>query len=627
MCGIVGLFQLDGAQVDASELRALNGAMVHRGPDDEGHFIDRDIGLAMRRLSIIDLGHGKQPMVSPNGNFVIVFNGECYNFRQLRTELKALGYSFKTDCDTEVVVTGFEHWGPAVLDRMIGMWGLAIFNRRDRELFLARDRLGKKQLYYSNDGKRFTFGSEMALPISTAEARRLRLAALPEFLTYGYVGGQDTAIAGVRLLPEGHWAKVTATGGIKISPYWHLAGIAPQRNVSEQAAANQAYQLIVDAVRQRLVSDVPVSVMLSSGLDSSTIAYVLAKELGVSLCAFSIGYTDSQFDEARAAGDFASVMGMPWKHSIISARDVARDFPEIVSHGSSLQSNTAQIVYFYVNRLIHETGFKVALNGSGGDELFAGYTTYRAATLFKAYRHLPRGGRIVLRSLAELLPTSFAPVSFDYMLKKFSACPHDSPLKAHGFWRTIFSEAELKELLAPVANVDVAFSRLYDEAFQELGVIDASVNSLLKADVKAWLTPMLPWVDNMSMAHSVELRLPFLDHRLVEFALSLPPKCLFRGWKLKRVMKDFLVGKLPDSVLYRRKRGTHLPLSRWLNAELAELKRHYLSAPVLNRLGLFDMKVVDRLMREHKDRQADHTFKLWNLMVFSAWSERFSVSI
>jgi asparagine synthase (glutamine-hydrolysing) len=627
MCGILGIFQFGGAEVDPVELRRLNGGMVHRGPDDEGYFVDRGIGLAMRRLSILDLGHGKQPMVSANGNFVIVFNGECYNFRRLRAELEAFGYSFKTDSDTEVVVTGFEHWGAAVLDRMIGMWGLAIYDRNRRELFLARDRLGKKQLYYRNDGKRFAFGSEMALPMSATDARALRLPALPEFLTYGYVGGPDTAIAGVRLLPEGHWAKVTAAGDLEIVPYWKLADIPLRGNVDERTAADQAYELIVDAVRHRLVSDVPVSVMLSSGLDSSTIAYVLARELGAPLCAFSVGYTDSQFDESRDAGRFASAMGMPWKQSIVSGSDVARDFPKIVSHGSSLQSNTAQIVYFYVNRMIHDAGFKVALNGSGGDELFAGYTTYRAATLFKAYRHVPAAGRRLLHGMAGLLPPTFARVSFEYMLKKFAACPYDSTLKAHGYWRTMFSEPELNGLLAPIATREGCYTRLYDDAFRELGVRDGSINSLLKADLKAWLTPMLPWVDNISMAHSVELRLPFLDHRLVEFALSLPAGALFRGWRLKRVMKRFLAPKLPASVRYRRKRGTHLPLGRWLNSELDELKRHYLSPTVLNRLGLFNMNAVDRWMREHQEKRADHTFKLWNLMVFSAWVERFGVTV
>lgn len=628
MCGIVGIFDFGGQPVDVEELRSLNSAMVYRGPDDEGYFVDGPAGLAMRRLSIIDLDSGRQPMTSPDGNFVIVFNGECYNFRQIRSELQALGYPFHTECDTEVVVTGFQHWGPAVLDRMIGMWGLAIFDRRKRELFLARDRLGKKQIYYRKEGGRFAFGSEMVLPMLGSSApRKLRLAALPEFLTYGYVGGPETAVAGISLLPEGHWARISATGEIEIKPYWRLADIRPRNGAGEREVAEAAYDLIVDSVRHRLVSDVPVSVMLSSGLDSSTIAYVLARELGASLCTFSVGYTDSDFDESSDAGAFARAMGMPWKREIIHGSDVARDFDEIIAHGSSLQSNTAQIVYYYVNRMIHDAGFKVALNGSGGDELFAGYTTYQAATLFKAYRLVPGPLRHAISRLANRLPPTLGRVSLEYVVKKFSAVPYDSTQKAHGYWRSMFSSAELEELLSPAARFDVsAYTRLYDEAFRDLAASDSSINTLLKADLKAWLGPMLPWVDNISMAHSVELRLPFLDHRLVEFALSLPPKKLFRGWKLKRIMKRFLADRLPEEVRTRRKRGTHLPVGRWLNSELDQVKKYYLSAPILNALGLFNMPAVERLLAEHQEQRSDHTFKIWNLMVFSAWSQRYGIS-
>ncbi len=627
MCGIVGIFKFSGDFSEAGELQSLNRAMIHRGPDEQGSFSEGRIGLAMRRLSIIDLAGGHQPMESSDRRFVIIFNGECYNYQNVRQELEGLGRRFSTHSDTEVVLVGYQQWGAAVLDRLVGMWGLAIYDRASRELFLARDRLGKKQIYYSLDQDRLVFGSEMGVVMMARKENKLRLEALPEFLNYSYVGGYETAIEGVRLLPEGHWAKISEDGRMTLRAYWNLTDLPAQMD-GEEEAAEAAYAMIVDAVRLRLTADVPVSVMLSSGLDSSTIAYVLAKELGAPLHAFSIGFDDGDFDEATDAGQFARAMDLPWSKSIVTGAQVAADFATIIRHGSSLQANTAQIVYFYTNQLIRQGNYKVALNGSGGDELFAGYPTYRATQFYSRYGRLPAGVRAGVSALAERLPVSQGRVSFDYAAKKFAACPYPDPRRAHGYWRTIFSTAELDQLLAPeVRAARGADTRIYDAAFQELGGTDVAINTLLRADLKAWLTPMLPWTDNMSMAHGVELRFPFLDHRLVQYALGLPPSTLFRGWRLKRVMKRFLKGRLPDRVLHRKKRGTHVPLGRWLNRELKDLAGHYLDQRTLNRNGLFNQVFVDRLRREHASLAADHTFKLWNLISYSAWREAFRVGI
>ena len=628
MCGIVGILRWTGAPVAEAEIRRLTDAMVYRGPDDEGVFVDGAVGLGMRRLSIIDLSGSRQPMSTADGRLTIVFNGEIYNFRDVRAELEALGHRFATNGDTEVILTGYRQWGPGVLDRLNGMWGLAIWDRERRELFLARDRLGKKQIYYTIAEGQIVFGSEMATPLMAGSQRRLRLDRLAEFLTYSYVAGADTAVDDIHLLPEAHWAIVAADGSIRLNEYWSYAvpDGKPMPPTSDRAA-EEAYALLIDAVRLRLVSDVPVSVMLSSGLDSSSLAYVLARELDAPLRTFSLGYDDAGFDESIDAGAFARRLGMNWQRQVITGADVAAAFPGIVEHGSSLQSNTAQIVYYFVNRMIHEAGFKVALNGSGGDELFAGYPTYRADMMFHAYRRAPVAAKSALRRWIQSRRPSLGRVSYGYALRKFTECPYDSPLRAHAYWRTIFSEPELRGLLSPSAAAAMSsFTRGYDAAYADLGISEPGIMGSLKADMRAWLIPMQPWVDNMSMAHSIELRLPYLDHRLVHRAYSLPAAFQFRGWKLKRLMKRYLKGRLPPDVLHRRKRGTHLPVGRWLNGELAPICDHYLGESVIGRTGLFDTARILNLVDDHRGLRADNTFKLWTLITLSAWMERYGIS-
>lgn len=627
MCGILGIIKWErGSSVTESELSKLNDTIYHRGPDDGGVFTDGRVGLAMRRLSIIDISSGHQPITSPDGDFVIVFNGEIYNYREIKLALTALGHAFRTNSDTEVILHGYKQWGADVFSRMNGMWGFAIYDKKKGEVFLSRDRLGKKQIYYAANDGYFVFGSEMKIPMMYApENRKIRLSALPEFLAYGYIGGPATAMENVKLLPAGSWVKVSLDGKMSEGQFWNPIRLLSGSSLvkSENDAAEMSYELLKDAVKIRLVSDVPLSVMLSSGLDSSSCAYILAKELKAPLKTFTLGYSDVDFDESEDAGELARKLDMPWERSIIAGADVAGAFPQFISHCDSLQANTAQLVYYFTCKMIHGAGFKVAVNGSGGDELFAGYKTYQANTIFSYYRRLPSFSKTALRSLARMLPPTLGRVSFDYMIKKFTECPYDDPLKAHSYWRTMFSPEEMAELFNPeVMRLSPSFTRIYDEAFGEIGSLSGSINGVLLADLKAWLIPMLPWVDNISMAHSVELRLPFLDYRLVELALSMPEKFLFSGWKLKKIMRRFLEKRLPPETLRRPKRGTHLPVSRWLNGELKDLVGYHLSSERLNKDGLFNMGYVRRILDEHQRLRADNTFKIWNLVVFSAWAER-----
>ena len=607
MCGIVGIVRFDGQAVDRQALTELNASIAHRGPDDDGLWVDGPVGLAMRRLSIIDLSTGHQPMWCPAKRFVIVFNGEVYNYREIRRCLESLGHIFRTNSDTEVILLGYREWGPRVLDRMVGMWGLAIYDTQRRELFLARDRLGKKQIYYGVTSRFLVFGSEMAVPILfSAEFRRLNKDAVPEFLRHGYIGRGREVLEKVSDLPAGHWALVDLNGRITQQEYWSVQTQSTEPvPATEEQAAETCYALIVEAVRARLVADVPISVMLSSGLDSSTLAYALARELQAPLHAFSLGFDDLAFDESHDAGRFAGQLGLPWHHRVVSGNQVAVDFRRMLDHMSSLQSNTAQIVYFYVNEMIREAGYKVALNGSGGDELFAGYPTYRATRFYEYYRHLPSKVRMLLHRAADQLPVNFGRVSFDYRLKKFTELVSSETHAAHGYWRTMFSKSELRLALRRDAFPAVdSHTDLYERTFALIGTRSANVVSLLKADMLAWLQPMLPWTDNMSMAHGVELRLPMLDHRLASYVYALPDRFLFRGFGLKRLMKKMVSGKLPRDVVFRKKRGTHLPVSKWLNRELAPIANAFLSPETVRSTALFEEKEVTRLLEEHRQVSA-----------------------
>ncbi len=627
MCGIVGILRWDRRPVSEQEISALNACMRHRGPDEEGVYVEGGVGMGMCRLAIIDIEGGHQPMRSADESLVIVFNGEIYNYRELQNDLKSRGWTFRTRSDTETVLVGYQCYGPSVLQHLNGMFAFAIHDRKSGRTFLARDRFGEKQIYYATGQSHLVFGSEMKVPMRYGEGlRQLNLTALPEYLNYQYVGGEETAVQGISLLPAGSFMEVTSTGVAQTSQYWSLPSALVDSTAvsSEDEAAEMAYMLLRESVKSRLVADVPVSVMLSSGLDSSALAYILGADLGVSLRCFSLGVLDKTYDESRDAGRLAAAYGFPWEQSVITGSDVADFFDDYLEHNDSLQANTGQLVYYALASRIHEAGYKVTLNGNGGDELFAGYPTYQADVAFRIYRKLPATLRRGLYGAARKLPPMMGRISFDYKIRKFCECTYtDDPLLAHGSWRTIFSREVLSELLSgespDLADCTLA---LYRRAYEKLAGRNLSCfKKTVLADMDAWLTAMQPWEDNVTMAHSVEMRLPFLDHELARRVLSLPDGYLFRGWKLKRLMRRFLASRLPPKVVRRRKRGTHLPVGKWLNSELKPLCDHYLSARVLNRLGLFSMSTVQRLLAEHRTGKRDNAFSLWTLLVFSAWLE------
>lgn len=625
MCGIAGIIRWDSMGADLAEISRLNDTMSYRGPDDDGIYLSDNVALAMSRLSIIDIHGGHQPLTSEDGIYTIVYNGEAYNYKSIKQELISSGAMFLTGSDTEVVLKGYIEWGAGILSKLNGMFAFAIYNQQKRTLFMARDRMGEKQIYYTMTNNYFVFGSEMKIPMIYDKGhRKLREDLLPEFLSYQYIGGPDTAVEGISLMPEACWVEIDCDkpSRLNFNSYWSLSLTDNTDVDSENLAAEIAYKSIVDSVKIRLTSDVPVSLMLSSGLDSNTLAYILSHELSSPLECFSLGFSDADFDETQDAGLLAKELAFPFHKHMISGKEVAEHFESYMEHNSSLQANTAQLIYYLVNKNIHDAGFKVTLNGNGGDEIFAGYPTYQATCLYNYYRCFPWPLKKAAQGLANLVPPSFGRVSWDYKLKKFCACELQQTMRAHGFWRTVYSPEMIAKLLnkKEICSVTTIYDKFFNSLSGTLNKVDIKV--LMYSDLKAWLIPMLPWVDNVSMAHSVEMRLPFLDHLLVEKIFSFPSHMIYRNLKLKILMRRFLKNKVSKEIISRPKRGTHLPISRWLNTELKPLASHYLNPSVLNKNRLFDMKTVESMFEEHGRLERDNTFPLWNLIIFSAWQEK-----
>lgn len=629
MCGIVGIFNFNDKPVQPDDVKKLNSLISHRGPDETGYFFDKNYGCGISRLSVIDLAGGTQPISGINGNLVIVYNGELYNYKEIRGMLGNYGYSFRTASDTEVILVAYQEWGENCLSHFNGIFAFAIYDTVKKELFIARDRIGIKQLYYTLDGNCIVFGSELKIPLNyPGNKRRLNPTVLSDYLCYGYINYAETAIDDISILKPGYWLRVKNDGKLESKPYWKIPEGAQGQTGPVKEVADELYYLLVDAVKKQLVADVDVCVMLSSGLDSSTLAYILKEELHVPMKAFTIGVKDPEFDESADSKKLAEHFNMSWVTAEISPKSILNDFDKIIYHTDTLQGNTAQIVYYYCNKLIHEQGYKVTLNGNGGDELFIGYPTYQADTLFSYYRHFPSFIKKYFNAAAQRIPATFGRVTLDYKLKKFFEFQNGDKLKAHAYWRTIFTSENQKYLLKKeFCEKTNNWYTLYGDFFKNTAENMPFLNKVQIADLYCWLIPMLPWIDNMSMAHSVELRVPFLDHRIVEKVMTLPPHLKFNGWKLKKLMKTFLHNKLPQTALNIKKRGTHIPLGKWLNNELSGLVEEYLSSYKLNRLGLFHMQEIEKLISEHTKKTKDNTFKLWNLIIFSAWAEKWKISI
>ena len=626
MCGIVGnvLARRDRTP-DTAVLKRMSDRIAHRGPDDEGFVVQGPAGLGMRRLKIIDLATGHQPMAGEEGRVWIVFNGEIYNYLELRETLAARGHAFTTRSDTEVIVHGYEERGVASVGDLDGMFAVAIWDAPARTLLLARDRLGIKPLYYAVLPDQIVFASELkALLEHPAIERTLDLTALSRYLAHEYVPAPHSILRAVRKLPAGHWLTYT-DGRVKLEPYWDVhfqrgAGI-------DEAEAVEALRAALDrSVKQHLVSDVPLGVFLSGGIDSSAVAAFAARHFPGRLKTFSIGFEDPSFDETAHARRVARVLDTDHQEEILDPRaalDLVTRLPELLDE----PLGDASFLPTYLLSRFTRRSATVALSGDGGDELFAGYPTYQAHRLAGPLELIPPLlRRRLLRPVVERLPVSLDNLSFDFKLKRFVAGLDFAPVDRHAAWLGSFTPAEQRELFTADALARMEAPPSY-AAFHEMLSHAPSASGLermLYLDLKGYLGEgVLTKVDRASMACSLEVRVPLLDHRVVELATSLPMHLKLRRVTTKYVLKRALAGVLPRDILERPKKGFGIPLGRWFRGELAPMLRDVCAPEVIRRAGLFRPEAVGRLLAEHAEGRHDHRKKLYTLLAFQLWASRY----
>ena len=597
--------------VNPDQLAAMSATLVHRGPDSDGTFADGSAGLAARRLAIIDLATGDQPIANENGRVTVVQNGEIYNYRELRHELERVGHRFSTSGDTEVLVHLYEEHGERFAERLRGMFAVALWDSERNRLVLARDRFGIKPLYYREAGDELAFASELrALPRGEID-----LDSLEAFLSFNSVPGPLTIFRGVRKLQPGH-VLTWENGRSELIQYARPAPVRASevRGEEEAELVEELRARLRDSVRAHLVSDVPVGVLLSGGIDSSMLAALAAEETSEPLRTFSIGFEERSFDELADARLVAERYGTQHRELVLRP-DAALLLPALAEAFDEPFADSSALPTYLVSQLAAED-VKVALSGEGGDELFGGYYTYAADLLAQKTGWTAP----LLRPLVERLPSSSARASFDYRAKRFVRAAHLPPLERHHGWKEIFSPDARAELTGRQSGFDpvgLLRARFAETEGAEL------LARLQDVDLGTYLVDdLLVKTDRASMAHSLEARVPFLDPVVTNFALALPSRHKVRGLRKKVLLRKAAAPLVPPELLRRRKRGFSIPAAAWLRGELEPFARDTLSADTLRSQGFFRPEAVTRLIDDHVAGREDLSRQLWGLLSFTLWHER-----
>jgi asparagine synthase (glutamine-hydrolysing) len=607
VCGICGIASPAGA--DRDRLARMSATLVHRGPDSDGVFVDGPVGLAARRLAIIDLETGDQPLANEDGTLHVVQNGELYNYEELRARLEREGHSFATHGDTEVLVHAYEQWGTGFAERLRGMFAVALWDAPRRRLVLARDRFGIKPLYYRAAGGGLEFASELrALPRGEID-----LDALEAFLAFNSIPAPLSIFRDVRKLPPGHLL-VWEGGEPRLERYARPGPLPERTDDDEGELVEELRARLRDSVRAHLVADVPVGVLLSGGVDSGVLAALAAQESGEAVRTFSIGFEEASFDELDGARAVAERYGTIHRELVLRP-DAALLLPALADAFDEPFADSSALPTYLVSQLAAED-VKVALSGEGADELFGGYYTYAADLLaLRVGRFAP-----LARPLVERLPTSTKRASFDYKAKRFVRGAGLPPLERHHAWKEIFAPGLRAELTGRRHGFDPV--DLYRARFAETDGADLLAR-LQDVDFGVYLVDdLLVKTDRASMAHSLEARVPFLDTAVANFAFSLPRRHKVRGLSKKVLLRKAAAPLLPDAVVHGRKRGFSIPAAAWLRGNLEPFARDTLSAETLRRQGFFDPRVVTRLLDDHVAGRADLSRQLWGLLAFTLWHER-----
>jgi asparagine synthase (glutamine-hydrolysing) len=624
MCGIAGKFNFDAANpIDRSRLTAMSGALAHRGPDGSGLYVGNGIGLGHRRLSIIDVAGGQQPLANEDGTVRVVFNGEIYNFAEVRSELLDLGHTFRTQSDTEVIVHGYEQWGERAVDRFRGMFAFALWDEPKRRLLLARDRLGVKPLYYSASESGVTFGSEIKALLEDPDVPRGWSAdALDAYLALQYVPGPQTIYRAVNKLPPGHLL-IADRECVQIKRYWDLEFSGTGDPDGEEDYLNRLDELVNESVRLRLVSEVPLGAFLSGGIDSSAVVAAMVDVCRGRVVTTSVGFNEQAFNELEYARTVARHLDVEQHEQIVHAGDheIVDLLPKLAWHLDEPFADSSAVPTYYVSKAARQH-VTVALSGDGGDELWAGYARHRVErSELMARRWLGfTGGRIAGR-IAGRLPLGLKGVR---SLRHLALTPADACARKHGYGQF---ESDARGVLysgdfaAQVRQCDplLALRRAY-ESCESADPLDRA----LYADVKTYLVDdIMTKVDKMSMAVSLESREPLLDHRLLEFAATVPSGLKLKNGQGKYLLRRLLERRVPKSIVDRPKHGFEAPIGQWLRGPLAPMVDSLLTDGRLRDRGIFDDRGVASVWREHRTGVRDHRHRLWSLVMLELWFREF----
>jgi asparagine synthase (glutamine-hydrolysing) len=619
VCGILG-FSHNSRYVQPGVLAAALHSLVHRGPDQQGSFVSKEISLGAVRLRILDLDHADQPLFSPDRDVVVVFNGEIFNHQELRAQLEAEGYQFHTRCDTEVILNAYLHWGSDCFARLRGMFGIAIWVQSEGRLLLARDRMGIKPLYYCLQDGEIYFGSEMKCILAhPAIERKLCLSGLNCFLSLNYVPGPFTMVEGIVKLMPGElleWRR----GRSSVHSFLPAPGSrSAPRSMDE--ACEELDHLLKQSVHEQLVADVPVGVWLSGGIDSSTILHYAADSNLSCLRTFSITFQGRSFDESKYIKEVSNHFGTQHTELDLNAScDLADAIEQMAYYSDEPGADAGALPLWFLARMTRKD-VTVVLTGEGSDELFAGYLTYQANRYATAARKVPAALRKATLACAMHLPVSDEKIGFEYKLKRFLQGSLLSPEMAHVFWNGTFTEAE-KHQLSAYADINPMARVLSGMA------AGAGLRNFLDFDQRYYLPDnILAKVDRMSMAHSLEVRPPFLDPRIVDFAACLPQRFKLRGTTSKYVLRALMRDKLPRAVLRRPKIGFDIPIHDWFRGVLRPLLLDTLTPDAVSASGLFRWPAVQQLLNEHLERRANLGYHLWGLMVLLIWMKRWNIEL
>jgi len=619
LCGIAGFTHANG-EAHPGRVQSAVASLIHRGPNQQGVFESNTISLGAARLKIVDLAGGDQPILDENRDTVIVFNGEIYNHLELRRELEQRGRRFHSRSDTETVLQAFLEWDTACFARLRGMFAVALWTESSRRLVLARDRMGIKPLYIARRGDDLYFGSELkSIFVHPEIDRSLSLAGLDCFLSLNYVPAPWTLVEGIEKLRPGHWLEWRG-GAVRSESYWQLPlpAVSGQRH-DRRSAVIELDRLLRESVTEHLAADVPLGIWLSGGIDSSTLLQYAAEASPARLKTFSISFRGRSFDETHYIRQMTERCGTEHHEFDVSeGLDLAGAIHEFAYYSDEPTADAGALPVWFLSRLTKQH-VTVALSGEGADELFGGYLTHRASLLARAFRRLPASMLDLAQAAANRLPVSDEKIGFEYKLKRFLAGCRMAPSHAHVYWNGTFTAAEKRTLIQP------SLPGALDSILDELAAAGDNLPAYLWFDQKYFLPDdILTKADRMSMAHALEVRPPFLDHRIVEFAADLPDDLRIRGSRQKVILRELMKDRLPPAILSRKKVGFDVPAHEWFRGPLRPLLAETLEI-AREHSDFFRLEAIEEAVQAHLDRRANLGYNLWGLMTLFLWIKKWHI--